>query len=269
MDLCVVVSLCLCPCSHRKTVSLFCQCIWVLMCNCVCVLLLTATLCLCFYQRICVLLCLCVCGLVLTATLCLFFANVFLFSCVTVFVSFFSPQHCVFFLLGPCVSASVGEVCLALSPGSEIIIDQYHHNYYRQIITFEPLEACNQSFKNDWNSRWPCCWWPFNGDLDGGCPSLSFYYAEWQTALTDSISATVPSNFTSSLQCLANIFLFRVDQGFAGILFLENPNLINTSRLYIAKWALCKENTKWKFSYLHIKLQNFDNMLENARIRRL
>ena len=150
-----------------------------------CSLVLATSLCLCFWQYICVAvsLCLSLCPLFslqhcvfvfanvfvfccvtkfvsyFSPQHCVFvFANVFVFCCVIVFVSFFSPQHCVFFLLGPCVSASVGEVCLALSPGSEIIIDQYHHNYYRQIITFEPLEACNQSLKNDWNSRWPCRW---------------------------------------------------------------------------------------------------------------
>ena len=125
-----------------------------------CSLVLATSQCLCFWQYICVAvsLCLSLCPLFPMQHCVFVFANGFVCCCVSVFVSFFSPQHCVFFLLGPCVSASVGEVCLALSPGSEIIIDQYHHNYYRQIITFEPLEACNQSFKNDWNSRWPCRW---------------------------------------------------------------------------------------------------------------
>ena len=208
----------------------------------------------------CVLLCNYVCVLLRTATLCLCFGNVFVSCCVTVFVSFFSPQHCVFFLWGPCVSVSVGEGCLALSRGSEIIIDQYHLNYHHQSSLFDPPKACNQSSKNDWNSRWPCHWWPFNGDLDGGCPSLSFYYAEWQTALTDSISATAPPILHH--RCNAGpIFSYsELTKGFAGILVLKKSKFDKYQQTLYCQMSFIKKRYQMKIFISAHKIANFDNI---------
>ena len=135
------------------TVSLFCQyiCLAVSLCLSLCPLF-SLQHCVFVFANVFVFCCVTVFVSYFSPQHCVFvFANVFVFCCVIVFVSFFSPQHCVFFPWGPCVFASVGEVCLALSPGSEMI------NTITIVIDksslFDPPEAldwaCNQPFKKD------------------------------------------------------------------------------------------------------------------------